>query len=418
VYLIAFLGVGAVAYWKGSPARAPSSQARPIEATATVSIRETHSTARDPATGAGGAAPETSNPRPAVARPDPSQVQQQILALADEDERGRLQVETRAETLPGEKSPGQWKVSLTLRDTAADRAAQNVNTLARAYAEAYRAEWKSSVDRVYEGARATTDRAAEQFRQSQSRLNALRDRQIQAAREALQRPQPAPPAASPPADNPDWTALDRQLTEFRAQRTELLASRTPVHPAIQDLDGRIALAEEQLAMVPRQPPGAAVATPPKVEASASLPDPAELQGLRRAVEEAGRAHEEAIRTERFAWQARFHEPMVELQPAFEPPAPRRWPVGAMALLGAVATGLTMVVGLGMISAGAGIEPPLTTIAQLEAAAGAPVVGVVPGTEQAPLLNPERQHLLRWALIIAGVLASAGGLAMLWIVHPA
>jgi hypothetical protein len=80
----------------------------------------------------------------------------------------------------------------------------------------------------------------------------------------------------------------------------------------------------------------------------------------------------------------------------------------------------MVVGLGMISAGAGIEPPLVTAAELQAAAGAPVIGTVPGDTgpHEPDGSAMRQRLLRWVLLLLGALGLAGSLVMLWLVHPA
>jgi hypothetical protein len=222
--------------------------------------------------------------------------------------------------------------------------------------------------------------------------------------------------------------LDRELTELRGRRSELLISRTPLHPAVQDLDDRIQRIQQQLATVPREMPGPTpaarqLANPAGVgEASAApVPDPAELAALQRAVEEAGRVRVEAVRVERLAWQSRLAEPKVDLQLAVEPPPPSlALPFSPMALLGGVATGLTMVLGLGMIAAGAAIEPPLMTTAQLEAALALPVVGIVPACSGSLAATPRahRQGLLRWALVLCGVLALAGCLAMLRFVHPA
>jgi hypothetical protein len=429
VYLVAFVGMGALAYWKGMPLGTPQWSA-PTDATAVVWIRRPGAAANDlagavPAPAFSPAAPDS---RPAIPFPDPQQVRQQVLASADQRQRERLLVETTAEA-----AAGAWKVSITLRDSKgalpAEQAVQDVNALAGSYADTYRAEWKVSVDRAYEGARTATERAADQLRQAQGQLDAVLDRQIQAVREASQRLQPPPaPAVPAPVENPDWTELNRQLSELLRHRSELLASRTPQHPVVQDVEARIDTVRQRLALVPRHVPGAA-ASPPAVKMetaaaavpSAALADPAELAGLQRAVEGAGRTHHEAVRVERLAWQARLREPTIEIQSAPEPPPlPRRWLPAAMALLGALATGLTMVVGLGMISAGSGIEPPLGTAEQLQAAARAPVVGVVPGDagQHAPASRAARLRLLRWALMLLGALGLSGSLVMLWYVHPA
>ncbi|MGA2065925.1 MAG: hypothetical protein ABSG86_13205 [Thermoguttaceae bacterium] len=436
LYLVAFLGMAALACWKGLPAGTPGpcSTGCPPEsndATAQVWIRQAGTAAGEPAGPPAGPAPDARDARPGTSCPDPLQVRRQILAWADESERDRLLVETAPEA-----APGACKVSITLRDPKGARegappvehAAQDVNALAQRYADTFRAEWKSSVDRAYEEARTASERAAEQLQGAQGQLDAVLDRQIQAVREASQRLQPPPPAPAPPppADNPDWTNLNRQLSELLGRRAELLAARTPLHPVVQDVEARIEATRRRLALVPRYVAGAApvpateVTGPPRVP-PAAVADPAELEGLQRVVEGAGRAHNEAVRVERLAWQARLREPAVELELALEPPPPpRRWPPGAMALLGALATGLTMVVGLGMISAGAGIEPPLVTAAELQAAAGAPVIGTVPGDTgpHEPDGSAMRQRLLRWVLLLLGALGLAGSLVMLWLVHPA
>jgi hypothetical protein len=431
LYVVAFFGVGALAYWKGAPAETPL-PAGPSEATAVVCIREAAAIANESAAPAAGLAAQAAEPAPAVSRPDPLRIRRQILAWADEDQRDRLQIETTAGSLPG-----AWKVSVTLRDAPAAEAVQDVNTLAHSYAAAYRTEWKSSMDRAYGEAQAATQRAAEQLHQSQSRLSAILERQVQAAREAAKRPKTPPAAILPPPaplDNPEWIKLNSELTELQGRRKALLATRTPQHPAVIDVDNRIELVQRRLAPVPRYVPGSAAPAAPvaKVEEpsdapSIAMPDPAELQSLQRTVEEAGRGHDEAVRTERRAWQARLLEPTVDLQLAVEPPpAPRHGLLHGMALLGAVATGLTLIVGLGMISAAGAIEPPLTTAAALAAAASAPVVGVVPGNAAGdcrengtvPFSGPVRQHLCRWTLLLLGLLALAGCAAMLWIIHPA
>ena len=430
VYLVAFVGMGALAYWKGMPTGTPgpcSAQcpAAPTDATAVVWIRRPGAAADDLAGPAAGLSPVAPDPRPAVSFPDPQQVRQQVLALADQGQREQLLVETTAEA-----AAGAWKVSITLRNPngvpPAEQTVRDVNALAGSDADTYRAEWKVSVDRAYEGARAATERAAEQLRQAQGQLDAVLDRQIQAVREASQRLQPPPaPALPAPVENPDWTELNRQLSELLGRRSELLASRTPQHPVVQDVEARIDTARQRLALVSRYMPGAASPPAVKMETaaaavpSAALADPVELEGLQRAVEGAGRAHHEAVRVERLAGQARLREPTIDVELAAEPPSPRRWPFAAMALLGALATGLTMVVGLGMISAGSGIEPPLGTARELQAAARAPVVGVVPGDagQHEPASRAARLRLLRWTLMLLGSLALSGSLVMLWYVHP-
>jgi uncharacterized protein YukE len=422
VYLVAFLGMGALGFWKGMPAGTPAawfarSPAAAADATATVRICQATTRSEGPAAAS---ADGGSEQRPAPAYLDVEQVREQILARAAETQRERLSVETAADP-----APGSWKVSIALRDMPADEAARDVSALAESYADVYRGQWKAAADRDYEATRAATERAAEQLRAAQGQLSAVLDRQIQAVREASQRAQ-RPPAPAPSVENPDWTELNRQLYVLLARRSELLTSRTPQHPAVQDVESRIDALRQRLASLSQYVPGPAAATAAgKAEAaaaavSAALADPSEVGPLQRTVEAAGRNHRDAVRLERLAWQARQNEPLVEVQPAPEPPPPaRRWPMTAMALLGALATGLTMVLGLGMISAGCGIEPPLGTARALEAAAGAPVVGILPEDSGRPdgASRAARLRLLRWTVMLCGALGLAGSLVMLWYVHP-
>ena len=55
-------------------------------------------------------------------------------------------------------------------------------------------------------------------------------------------------------DNPQWLELQRRLAEFRQCRQQLLTDRTPLHPAVEEIDVRIADAEKQLTTTQRQIP--------------------------------------------------------------------------------------------------------------------------------------------------------------------
>ena len=226
-------------------------------------------------------------------------------------------------------------------------------------------------------------------------------------------------------ENPAWTDLDHQKTALAQRCLELLATRMPSHPAVQDLEARIEMLRERLATIPRQMPGPSLAEAQSAGQAArpnlaDVPSPSELRGLQRSVAEARQAHNAAVRVDRLAWQARLREPKVGLQLAIQPPPrPRRWPAGALALLGALGTGLASVAGLGMIAAGASIEPALGTAARLQAAVAVPVLGTVPcdSSAQRPTSSSARQRLLRTALIVLGLAALFAAGAMLWFVHP-
>ena len=60
------------------------------------------------------------------------------------------------------------------------------------------------------------------------------------------------PVLPPMIDNPQWLESQRKLAQLQRRREQLLVDRTPLHPAVKEIDGRIADAEEQLAAIPRQ----------------------------------------------------------------------------------------------------------------------------------------------------------------------
>ena len=101
--------------------------------------------------------------------------------------------------------PDEWQVAITLCDTPPEHAVWSVNMLARSYAEAYKAQWKASVDRTYEAARIQGEQGEQRLHETQLRLASALDREVQAAEAAAHRAPPATPPATSAGDNPDWT---------------------------------------------------------------------------------------------------------------------------------------------------------------------------------------------------------------------
>ena len=84
--------------------------------------------------------------------------------------------------------------------------------------------------------------------------------------------------------------------------------------------------------------------------------------------------------ERAALTARGEELQVDLlaaEPLPSPPAPSR--ANAVMFGKALVIAATSIVGLGMISLGASLEPALSSIAELQALLPVPIVGVIPAT---------------------------------------
>ena len=83
---------------------------------------------------------------------------------------------------------------------------------------------------------------------------------------------------------------------------------------------------------------------------------------------------------------------------------------------ALVAGVLMACGVGSVSTGASIEPPVGSVAQVQAAAMAPVVGTIPADKPVP--NPaklsRRQSRLRRTLVAMGLmLIAACPAAAIW-----
>jgi len=123
------------------------------------------------------------------------------------------------------------------------QAASHGGDVAPAPVPASHSEGKQPGERACSTAREAADHARHEFHEAQSHLDAFLAGQLDAAREALNRPLPPPPPPKPQptttADNPEWTALEHQLGELRQRRTGLLVDRTPLHPAVQAVEAQL-----------------------------------------------------------------------------------------------------------------------------------------------------------------------------------
>jgi hypothetical protein len=83
-------------------------------------------------------------------------------------------------------------------------------------------------------------------------------------------------------------------------------------------------------------------------------------------------------------------------------------------LAAVGAGLAMATGLGMVSAGTAIQPPLTSVEQVRRVVPVPVVGTIPESSPASDREPtlRRRLLARRMLIFTGLLLIVGCAAWL------
>ena len=364
--------------------------------------------------------------------------------------------------------PGELAVSVIYTNPSAQYSAQLANTLAECYADDCRAEWKRQAQRAYAAAREATDRAQQEFLQAKAGLEEFAQRHlsspqpgqpaktIDATQQQVGNGSPGPPeprqsdpqtpaAATPPTmspgDNPEWIELSERLAALKRRRAELLTDRTPLHPEVQETDLQIAALKRQLAAIPSQvsakPPdqpaaadqssGAQGPAPPagdEAGATGVTPVPpagnrAEtartFQTLKQAADQTTAAYLKACQEERRAWQEHRREPRIELdlaqpsQPRVQPAPPR-----LALLLAALAAGLTVAAGVVMISAGAAVQFPLTTVEQARNALPVPVVGTIPETHptRQPTTVPRRPRLIRWILIAGGLVVISACVGML------
>jgi capsular polysaccharide biosynthesis protein len=418
VYVAVFLAAGAAAYWWEMKTMRPERAAGRASATAFVHVRDRQT----PQTQASAQPAHNGGP---AAQPDLDAVRQAVLAEAGKRGAAEAQIEA------VQSGPGDCKIAVTATCTAGQYADEAANSLAQAFADAYRAAWRSLQQQATQTARDAKTTADQSLREARSRLESVYERQLRVQQETLNTREAArvvPPPAPPQTENPEWAELNRQLSTLRERRTEALVQRTPLHPELLDLDARIQQVEQQLAATPRLvTAGLAPATPgaPAVEempaiAPKSVPqaDSVELQTAKDAADRARHAAEEAAGAERRAEQQAQNEPAVELELArYEASASA--PRSAMPqLMAALAAGLSTIAGLGMIVAGAAIEPRLATVHEVQTAVHVPVLAVLPQDRPSnrPRESAGRQRLLRAALMVLGVALMAGCVAVLLLMH--
>lgn len=234
-------------------------------------------------------------------------------------------------------------------------------------------------------------------------------------------------------DNPEWLGLSERLETLKQHREQLLVDRTPLHPEVRDTELRIAALEEQLSVTPskipaesagpsttaNQPPAEDAPTPPaEMPPGQTVAERSETarryRTFKEAADQAAEAYSQAVRLEREAWQEYLQGPRIELDLARPAPAaPAARPTLSL-VLAALAAGLAVTVGVGMISAGTAIEPPLTTLKQVQDLLPVPIVGIIPETGPSsgrePL--PRWRPLLRPTLILAGLVLITGCMGLL------
>ena len=199
----------------------------------------------------------------------------------------------------------------------------------------------------------------------------------------------------------------------------MLIDRTPLHPAVQEIEGRLAQVKEQLAATARQipdnrvknvaPPDAAAIAPPPVDDMAAREYDRKRGELTAALEKSRLACQEAERAEKQAGQELAAVPQF----VFEQPEPMQnlpqVDYGWRRLLWTTfASSLLMVFGIATVWLGASIDPPVASVEDVEGDLNETVLGVVPFNGPVPdMAAIDRQARLRRAAIACGTILILG-----------
>ncbi len=337
-------------------------------------------------------APAQATAKVCIQRPNfaSQQAWQEVLSQAKAEVRQNLHVETQS-------AGQQTTVAISLSKLPAESVVSTVNIVASAFLLACRADWKLHLEQAYSDAQAKAQLAKSQLFEAETLLDLLRDPRLNSSNGD----KPSMPAQPASTENPRWTEICRRLTELEERRRVLLCERTPLHPSVVEIETRIADMRRELASIPPQikpEPSAAVAKP-----SPSAAD-ADIQAARQAVDQARQVLRQAQANERAAFAARGQELQVELLAAQSPPPASLPPRANANLLGkALVTATTSLVGLGMVSLGASLEPAISSLSQLRTLLPVPIVGVIPATYPGRRsVSAWHRHLARYAWVTAGL----------------
>ena len=313
---------------------------------------------------------------------------------------------------------GWVRTTLTYSGATAENTLHTVNRLARRLAEHERLAAETSIREALTQARASTEQARQELLAAECELEQFVRRHFEQLRQrngnlphasssSLQAPICGPPLEQPDAvENPEWCDLRDQVARLRRQREEMLSTRTPLHPAVRDLDTELARLEPLLASVPQYLPGRRGIAPATSTPTPEYPGQTPLlQGMsgnspqfsgeditasegfavrRDAVEKARQKYEEMASLEQRVRQRELQLAAPEVQWAEQCQRTSGAAPGNRLVWMALAAGLAMATGVGMVWAGATSDLMLSSVADVQAALPVPVMGVVsvpgvPGT---------------------------------------
>ncbi len=310
---------------------------------------------------------------------------------------------------PGDVS----RVPFVNTDADPQRAREAADSMAELYIGDRRKEWRSRVEEQRIEARRSVEQARLERDENVARLEAF----VQKLRSAdAKQPAATTDVESRPSmvANPRWLELERQSAELIRHREELLVDRTNLHPVVREVSDKIVEIQRRMAGIPREIPDSQARSTPGGTGETPVPPIAErlekgyqrkLAELTAAVERTRKTCEEAEFAERRAMQRMQSEPQYSVERARLVENPPSVDYGWRRLMWTtLAAGLMMAFGAGSLSLGAGIEPPVTTAAEVRAKTGKSVIGTIPADDSTPELTEiGRQRRIRRTTIVLGLL---------------
>lgn len=309
------------------------------------------------------------------------------------------------------------KTPFPVTDGDRQRAIDTANELADAYVSDRVAQWRRSAERRRVACRESAERARREYRESLKHLEDFK-RQLTEAAKVEAKAQAEKTREKPQrtmVDNPEWVELNRKVMDIERRRDQLLQDRTPLHPAVQEVTTKLQEAKDRLAAVPRQikgeePPAQVADKRPGVGANRTedliaAANKKQLEELTGGVNRSREALEKADRLDRQAAQQQHAGPQLVIENAKcvrnEPQVDYGW---RRLLWTTFASGLLMAFGVASVAAGARIEPPVASEAEVESLLGQPSLGTMPA--ESPTVDLEsirRQSHARRATIAIGVI---------------
>lgn len=316
---------------------------------------------------------------------------------------------TATANLVGNESRSRTPFSCT--DADPQRAVEMANARAEHEAVERRTAWRISLEEQCKKARESMEKAQQDFNESVARLETFERQE----REAAQSRADVEEQGQPMMENPRWLEAKQELSRLEQRRDQLLVDRTPLHPAVREIADEISAVQGKLAAIPRQivDQNAKNATakptddyPNKESQQKRAELTAAVESSRLACENADRAAKEILQKQQAGPQLVVQYATAE-QDAEQALVPAD--VGWQRLVWtSLMASVLMTFGVGAVSAGVKIEPPVATAAEVEDDLGLPVLGAIPGdgakVDVAAILQ---QYRMRRTAISLGLLMMLG-----------